>query len=260
MSDTALVTVSGVSKKFTRHPQQSFWYGLQDVAKAALGLHRQTGKLRPDEFWAVKDVSFALNRGEILGVVGRNGSGKTTLMRLIAGIYPLDSGAVSVNGRILAMFTLKTGMYAHLTGRQNIYLKGYLLNLTKKEIDKHIDEIIEFTELGNRIDQLLGSYSDGMRARIGFAIATCVKPDIFIIDEALSVGDQAFRQKCFLHLQKVAKETAVLFVTNNTEQAEMLATKILMLRNGETAMMSSNVKEVAQFYHTETGIKETTNF
>lgn len=251
MQEPAII-VSDLSKKFSGNYARSLVYGVRDMVGASLGLNLHKEKLREHEFWAVRNINLQVSKGEMLAVIGRNGSGKTTLMRMIAGIYSPDTGTVKTSGTILAMFALKSGMQAHLTGRENIYLKGYMLNMTKEEIDAQIDEVIAFAEIEKQADNLLGSYSDGMRARIGFAISTCVKPDIFIVDEGLTVGDHRFREKCFAYLKNISPNTAIVFVTNSVNQAEKLATKILVMKHGEGVYLSDNVAQGIEFYLKQT--------
>lgn len=243
-----IVLVSHLSKKFTRDFGKSLRHGASDILRRGLGFERPIDHLRQDEFWALEDISIEVSKGEILGVIGRNGSGKTTLMRIVAGIYPADKGIVKTAGKILAMFAIKSGMQPQLTGRENIYLKSYMLNIPKEEVDRNIDKIIAFADIADSIDNVLGSYSMGMRSRLAFAIATCAKPDIFIIDEGLAVGDHAFRLQCFDYLKSISAEVAILFVTNNVKQAEMLATKILVLNKGKTVFMSADVKQGVDQY------------
>jgi len=149
----------------------------------------------PAEFWALRHVSFTVERGETVGIIGRNGSGKSTLLRVIAGIYPPDEGKVSVNGEVSTLFSLGTGFNAELSGRDNIYLNGIMMGLTKEQIDGVSDAIIEFAELGDFIDMPVRTYSSGMRLRLGFAIAIHCDKDIVLIDEIMGAGDAAFRSR-----------------------------------------------------------------
>ena len=246
--EKAIVSVSNLSKKFTRDFGKSLRHGAADIFRLGLGFNRQIDRLRKDEFWALENINLEVRKGEIVAVIGRNGSGKTTLMRIIAGIYAADKGTVKSQGKIIAMFAVRSGLQPQLTGRENIYLKSYMLNMTKAQVDNNIDKIIAFADIADSIDNVLGSYSMGMRSRLAFAIATCAQPDIFIIDEGLAVGDHAFQLQCFEYLKTVSPQVAILFVTNHVKQAEMLATHILVLNQGKTVYMSAHVKQGIEHY------------
>ena len=166
------------------------------------------------EFWALRHVNFTVGRGETVGIIGRNGSGKSTLLRVIAGIYPPDEGEVTVEGEVSTLFGLGSGFNAELSGRDNIYLNGVMIGLTKKHIDGIIDIIMEFAELGDFIDMPVRTYSSGMRARLGFAVAIHSDKDIVLIDEIMSVGDVAFRQKAEVEMNRIIGERTVLIVSH----------------------------------------------
>lgn len=246
-----LIDAAGVSKKFTRGIRQGMLYGMKDL----MGLSAKADALRNGEFWAIDDVSLSLNKGEILGIIGPNGSGKTTLMRMISGIYPVDKGKISVYGKVGALFALKAGMHSHFTGRENAYVKASLYGLDKSQINNIIDEIKEFSELGKAFDSPVGSYSSGMRARLAYATAIMTKPDIFIVDEGLAVGDVAFREKCFENLDNVKDEMATIFVSNSVNKIKKVATRIIVLDNGKIAYQSNNVKQGLLFYLEEIAAK-----
>ncbi|NTV48339.1 MAG: ABC transporter ATP-binding protein [Geobacteraceae bacterium] len=230
MSDV-LVSVENVGKKFCRSLKKSLWYGVQDMAGEILGCCREHD-LRADEFWAVKDVSFELKRGECLGLIGRNGAGKTTLLRLLNGLIKPDHGRIEVRGRVGALIALGAGFNPILTGRENIYVNASVLGLKKKEIDNKIDEIIDFSEIGEFIDSPVQNYSSGMNVRLGFGIAASLDPDILILDEVLAVGDIRFRAKCYNKLQSMFDRCAVILVSHNTEDVARLCTRVNLLEHG----------------------------
>ena len=214
-SRDSLVQVKGVSKKFCRDLKKSLWYGVRDIAaelnpfqsrneesgdkqiEAGKSISPIYQALRAGEFWAVKDVSFELRRGECLGLIGRNGAGKTTLLKMLNGLIKPDHGRIEMHGRAGALIALGAGFNPILTGRENIYVNGAGPGLTKREIDEKVDEIIDFAEIKEFIDSPVQSYSSGMQVRLGFAVATALRPDILLLDEVLAVGDAAFRGKCF---------------------------------------------------------------
>ena len=190
--------------------------------------------LRQAEFWALQDISFDLKRGECLGLIGRNGSGKSTLLRILYGIYPPDAGEVAIRGRLGAFIALGAGFHPHMTGRENVYLNGVILGVSQRKINALLDSIIEFAEIGEFIDAPVASYSSGMTVRLGFAIATAVKPDILILDEILAVGDAAFRAKCYNRIGEIQRASAVIYVSHSMPQVAQMSTKVLLLNKGKT--------------------------
>jgi lipopolysaccharide transport system ATP-binding protein len=185
------------------------------------------------EFWALKDVSFDVRRGEAVGIVGRNGAGKSTLLQLIAGTLAPTSGDVQVNGRVAALLELGSGFNPEFTGRENVYLNASILGLSAQEVDKRFEEIASFADIGDFIDQPLSTYSSGMMMRLAFAVNTCVSPDILIVDEALGVGDAPFQAKCFKRLRELsANGTSLLFVSHDIEIVRSLCSRALWLKKG----------------------------
>lgn len=204
--------------------------------------------LRRDEFWALRDINFELKRGECLGLIGANGSGKSTLLRLLAGIFPPDSGEIAVRGRVGALIALGAGFHPHMTGRENIYLNASILGINRKEIAEKVDDIIEFAEIGDFIDAPVSTYSSGMRVRLGFAVATAVKPDLLLIDEVLSVGDAGFRVKCFNRIYEILENTAVIFVSHNMPQVCRICDRLMLLEHGIPVLLSSNMGQIIHKY------------
>jgi len=199
------------------------------------------------EFWALRHVSFAVQRGETIGIIGRNGSGKSTLLRVIAGIYPPDEGKVSIEGEVSTLFGLGTGFNGELSGRDNVYLNGIMIGLTKNQIDGIIDGIIEFVELGDFINMPVRTYSSGMRARLGFAIAMHSDKDIVLIDEIMSVGDAAFRQKAEVEMNRIMGERTVLLVSHEMSTIQKFANKVIWLNKGTMAAMGEPKEVIAQY-------------
>jgi lipopolysaccharide transport system ATP-binding protein len=217
-SDVVL-SVKNVSKRFCRDLKRSLFYGAQDIVGEVLGAQRQSVDLRKGEFWALKDVSFELNRGESLGLVGANGAGKTTLLRIISGLIRPDHGSVEVNGRVAPLIALGAGFNPILTGRENIYVNMSILGLTKEEIDERFDEVVAFAEIGEAIDAPVQSYSSGMAARLGFASAIFTEPEILLIDEVLAVGDIKFRSKCYRKLAELRKRGTTFVLVSHSPQS-----------------------------------------
>lgn len=250
MSDT-LIKVEGISKKFCRSLKKSLWYGMQDLGNEVLGRrHGGNGELRSDEFWAVKDVSFELKRGECLGLIGRNGAGKTTLLKVLNGLIKPDSGHIEMRGRVGALIALGAGFNPILTGRENIYVNASVLGFTTTEIDAKLDEIIDFADIDEFIDSPVQNYSSGMQVRLGFAVATALEPDILLLDEVLAVGDAAFRNKCYNRIGKLRRSAAIIFVSHSMEQVAQICDLSLMLSRGETQYIGS-VDECIKVYDNE---------
>ncbi len=196
-----------------------------------LGVHFTLDK-KP--FWALKEVSFTVKEKEIVGIIGPNGAGKSTLCRALCGILKEDAGRVNIYGEIAALLSFKTGFNAQLTGRDNIYLNGLMLGLPKKTIQSMEEGIIEFSELGKHIDKAVKNYSSGMKSRLGFSIAAVLQPDIFIVDEALSAGDLAFREKATTRMQEMLEEAkTVMVVTHSLGFVEKVCTRALWLQEGK---------------------------
>jgi ABC-type polysaccharide/polyol phosphate transport system ATPase subunit len=265
MSDDVLVKVDNVSKRFCRSLKRSLWYGLQDLGSEIGGRRHGGGsglpqssadvQLRPDEFWAVKDVSFELRRGECLGLIGRNGAGKTTLLRMLNGLIKPDAGRIQIRGTAGALIALGAGFNPLLTGRENIYVNASILGLSKSAIDERIDEIIDFAEIGSFIDSPVQSYSSGMQVRLGFATATkAIKPDILILDEVLAVGDEGFRSKCFLEITRLLQSSAVVFVSHNQADIARISSSVLYLVDGENSFCGYPA-EALETYHKKITIK-----
>lgn len=248
LEDDVVLRVENLSKKFCRTLKRSMYYGTIDIARSMMGINYDTGTLRKDEFWALDDVSFELKKGETLGIIGENGSGKSTLLRLITGIFPPDKGRILFKGRIGALIAVGAGFHPHMSGRENVYLNGTILGMTKKELDERFDEIVEFADIGDFLDAPVNTYSSGMRVRLGFAIAVHCEPDILLVDEVLSVGDLAFRNK---GLRKMAeyreKANALIFISHNLEQVRVLCDRCIVVHQGKILFNGETHKAVV-FY------------
>ena len=231
MADEVLVKVENVSKKFCRSLKKSLWYGLQDIGSEVVG-RKYEHNLRSGEFWSVDDISFNLRRGECLGLIGPNGAGKSTLLKMINGSIKPDKGRIEVAGRLGSLIELGTGFNPILTGRENIYSNGTILGLTKDEIERKMDQIIDFSELSEFIDSPVQNYSSGMKVRLGFAVAAHMEPDVLIIDEVLAVGDVGFRAKCYNAIYSMIRNAAVIIVTHSMPQISRVCSDIMVMRKG----------------------------
>ena len=208
------------------------------------------------EFLAVQDVGFQVRKGEAWALVGTNGSGKSTLLKAISGILKPYKGRITVKGGIAPLIELGAGFDGNMTARENIYLNGCVLGHTKKFMDEHFDEIVDFAELWDFLDTPIKNYSSGMRARLGFAVATMVKPDILICDEVLAVGDFLFQQKCLERMQQMlAGGTTLLFVSHNIDQVRSLCDHAVWLDKGRVKVIGE-VNEVCDQYTKHAGPKK----
>ena len=247
----SLVIVEGLSKKFCRSLKKSLWYGIQDIRNELLGRrHGTDGALRSDEFWAVKDISFEIKRGECLGLIGHNGAGKTTLLRMLNGLVRPDQGRIEIRGKVGALIALGAGFNPILTGRENIYVNAAVLGMSKQYVDTKIDEIIDFAENREFIDSPVQSYSSGMTVRLGFAIAAVlIEPDILFLDEVLAVGDVSFAIKCMNTIRQMTGNAAVVFVSHNMQYISAFCTRVIVMDHGTMLMDSSNPSEgINQYY------------
>ena len=207
-----------------------------------------TRKLHYTEFWALKDVSFKIEKGDRVGVMGFNGAGKSTLLKTIAGVLKPTMGSVKVTGTIAPMLELGAGFDPNYTGAENIYLYGATMGFSRKFIDEKYDEIVEFSELKEFINAPLKSYSSGMKSRLGFAIATAVKPDVLILDEVLSVGDAAFKEKSEQRiLDMMADGVTVLYVSHSTDRIRKICNKAIILTKGQV-VAKGDVNEICDMY------------
>lgn len=197
------------------------------------------------EFWALRDVSFEIEKGETVGIIGRNGSGKSTLLQIICGILNPSTGMVKTNGRIAALLELGSGFNMEFTGRENVYMNASVLGLTKEEIDSRFDAIVEFADIGDFIEQPVKTYSSGMMVRLAFGVQAQVDPDILIVDEALAVGDEKFQRKCFARLESLKKNgTSILFVSHAGPQIVELCDRAILLEQGARLMTAKPMQVV----------------
>lgn len=206
------------------------------------------GQIKYDEFWALKNVTFSIEKGDRLGILGLNGAGKSTLLKIIARVFKPTSGSIKVKGEIAPLLELGAGFDPNYTGRENIFLYGAVLGYDKKFIQERYDEIVSFSELEQFIDVPLKNYSSGMRSRLGFAIATQVNPDILILDEVLSVGDAKFRRKCEDKIQQLfSKGVTVLYVSHSIESVQKLCNKAMILDHGKMTCFGDTASVCAQY-------------
>jgi lipopolysaccharide transport system ATP-binding protein len=225
--------------------------GVKSLAGRLLG--RSTARPTQEEFWALRDVSFEVKRGEVVGVIGRNGAGKSTLLKILSRITEPTRGRIEIDGRVASLLEVGTGFHPELTGRENIYLNGAILGMNRVEIKQKFDEIVAFAEIEKFLDTPVKRYSSGMYMRLAFAVAAHLEPEILIVDEVLAVGDAAFQKKCLGKMGEVAKGgRTVLFVSHNLSMIQQLCSKGVYLREG-TLEKVGPIQELIDQYQTPAG-------
>ncbi len=261
MSDSNAIKVEDLSKK----------YVLGDIAKGSvkdsISSIFKGSKKATKEFWALKNVSFDLTKGEVLGVVGRNGAGKSTLLKILSRITSPTEGRIEINGRVSSLLEVGTGFHPELSGRENIFLNGTILGMSRKEIKSKFDEIVAFSEVEKFLDTPVKRYSSGMYVRLAFAVAAHLEPEILIVDEVLAVGDAQFQKKCLGKMQDVAKQgRTVIFVSHNMNSIQNLCTKGLFLNQGQVVeiadtntIINSYMKSVRGAHGSTSSVFETSN-
>lgn len=242
VSSEIVIQIESLTKNYRifNHPS--------DRIRQALNLGQ---KVYFDEFSAIKDISFKINRGEIVGVIGRNGSGKSTLLQLICGILKPSFGSVRLNGRVSALLELGGGFNPEFTGRENVFFQGAIMGVSRKVMEKRFSQIAEFAEIGDFIDRPVRTYSTGMFVRLAFSIAINTDPDILIVDEALSVGDFLFQQKCLEKIKQLsANGVTILFVSHDTGLVRDLCNRVLYLKEGSLQFFG-NTRQAMQLYFSD---------
>ncbi|HOR27844.1 MAG TPA: ABC transporter ATP-binding protein [Candidatus Sumerlaeota bacterium] len=239
--------VENVYKKYSRNAHAHLDYGIRDLFNTLMG-HRQRLALRADEFYAVENVSFQLDQGDSLGLIGRNGSGKTTLLRMCNGLIKPDGGRIMVDGRVQALIALGAGFNPKLSGRENIYNAAAVMGMNSRQTRAIFDEIVQFSELEEFIDSPIGTYSSGMYARLGFSVSVHLQPDVLLIDEILSVGDHAFQNKCFRKLHQIKKQgVTFVLVSHSQTHIVQMCERAIWLHQGRLMQLGPST-EVVQAY------------
>jgi lipopolysaccharide transport system ATP-binding protein len=269
MSDIA-VRIEGLSKQYRIGARQKGHRTLRDHLMSGLNslwsrnghgvLPRNTGSLESkrmaasDTFWALRDVSFQVNQGETVGIIGRNGAGKSTLLKLLSRITEPTSGRIELDGRVAALLEVGTGFHSELTGRENIYLNGTILGMKRADITRQLDEIVAFAEVEQFIDTPVKRYSSGMSLRLAFAVAAHLNPEILIIDEVLAVGDAAFQKKCLGKMESVANQgRTIFFVSHNLPAVTRLCERAILLDEGKLCRDGASHTVVNAYLHSELG-------
>ena len=263
---SSVIVVENLSKKYIiGHQKQERYTALRDVLangakrfarKLCHPLSAQENDSSHEEFWALKDVSFDIQQGERVGIIGRNGAGKSTLLKILSRITDPTSGRVSIKGRVASLLEVGTGFHPELTGRENIFLNGAILGMSKVEIKKNFDEIVAFAEVERFLDTPVKHYSSGMYVRLAFAVAAHLEPEILIVDEVLAVGDAQFQKKCLGKMEEIGKEGRTLFfVSHNMSAIQNLCTKAIWLGKGHLYSEGSVTEQIASYL--KMGLKNT---
>lgn len=237
-SDDIVLSVDGVSKCFETY-EKPIHRLLQTLCAGKKKFYK--------EFWALKNVSFTLRKGECIGILGRNGAGKSTLLQIVTGVLSPSEGSISVAGKVAALLELGSGFNPEFTGQENVYMNASILGLSKEEIDAKYDDIVRFADIGDFINQPVKTYSSGMAVRLAFAVVAHVDADVLIVDEALSVGDAFFQQKCMRFIRKFKEKHTILFVSHDTGAVVNLCTSAILLEQGRI-IKRGNAKEVSEYY------------
>ncbi|MEM7140386.1 MAG: ABC transporter ATP-binding protein [Actinomycetota bacterium] len=237
---TGSITVSGVSKKFRLERNRP-----SSIKEAMLRLGRANDA---DDFWVLRDIDLEIPPGSFFGLIGHNGSGKSTLLRLMAGIHRPTTGTIASNGRLSALLELGSGFHPDLTGRENVYLNGAMLGLSRKQMAASMDSIIEFSGIGEFIDEPVKIYSSGMYVRLGFAVSVNVDPEILLVDEVIAVGDEEFQRRCMAHMNMLRERgTTIVLVSHNTQLMTDLCDTLGWLDHGRLQTVGDPADVVAEY-------------
>jgi lipopolysaccharide transport system ATP-binding protein len=252
MSNT-IIQVEHISKSYIlKHQGSQSYTALRDVitnkAKSIFNSKSQILDSKSEEFWALNDVSFEIKQGDRVGIIGRNGAGKSTLLKVLSRIVMPTKGRITIDGRIASLLEVGTGFHPELTGRENVFLNGSILGMTKAEIKKKFDEIVAFAEVEKFLDTPVKRYSSGMYVRLAFAVAAHLEPEILIVDEVLAVGDAEFQKKCLGKMKDVSGEgRTVLFVSHNMAAIQNLCDKAIYLKNGQVQLIGESDKVISTY-------------
>jgi lipopolysaccharide transport system ATP-binding protein len=248
-----VISIENLSKKYIIGHQQEGYQTLRDrlttSVKSLIPPYRPLNKGGGDEFWALKDISLTINQGDRVGIIGRNGAGKSTLLKLLSRITEPTSGRIGIKGRVASLLEVGTGFHPELTGRENIYLNGAILGMSKIEIKQKFDEIVAFAEVEKFLDTPVKRYSSGMYVRLAFAVAAHLEPEILIVDEVLAVGDMQFQKKCLGKMQDVSQGEGrtVLFVSHNMDAIQRLCSQCILLDRGQLITQGDTASCVAKY-------------
>jgi len=249
-----IIEVKNLSKGYVlahRLPYETFRDTLTSLAKKPLAMFKGKERVQHERFWALNNVNFSVQRGEAIGLIGANGSGKSTLLKILSQITSPTSGEIHLRGRVASLLEVGTGFHPELTGRENIYLNGAILGMSRKEIDRKFDEIVSFSGVEKFLDTPVKRYSSGMIVRLAFSVAAHMEPEILIVDEVLAVGDADFQKKSLGKMDEVTKGAGrtIIFVSHNMEAIKRLCTKCILLNDGQIEMYDTTDKVIEKYLH-----------
>lgn len=264
---TKSIEVNNITKKFRRGSysgyltlRDSIW-SLITSPSDLIGNWGGSNNLEENEFWALKDISFSVEPGEVVGIIGQNGSGKSTLLKILSRITPPTCGQATIFGKIASLLEVGTGFSPELTGRENIFLSGAILGMKQREVKAKFDEIVDFSGVEHFLDTPVKRYSSGMYVRLAFAVTAYLETDILLVDEILSVGDAEFQRKSLGRMEKVTKESGktILYVSHNMESVQSLCDKVVLLEKGRLIEFSEHVSDVVSLYLKKSGVTSEIN-
>jgi lipopolysaccharide transport system ATP-binding protein len=253
-----IIEVKNIGKKYNISHRPGGYLTLRDILtntfKHPLKFLKQKAKaaaggVKQEEFWALKDVSFDVEPGEVIGIIGHNGAGKSTLLKILSQITPPTTGEIRINGRVGSLLEVGTGFHPELTGRENIFLNGAILGMARSQIVKKFDEIVEFSGVAKFLDTPVKHYSSGMYVRLAFSVAAYMEPDVLVIDEVLAVGDAEFQKKCLGKMDEITRQEGrtILFVSHNLGAIKQLCSKTILLQEGQIKMMGETDQVIAEY-------------
>ncbi len=252
-----IISVRGLGKRYNINQRKGSYITLRDSLTQLFSKPfsfirkklKDPSKKKREDFWALKDINFEVQRGEVLGIIGHNGAGKSTLLKILSQITPPTTGEIRLRGRIGSLLEVGTGFHPELTGRENIFLNAAILGMRRKEIEQKFDKIVEFSEIGTFLDTPVKYYSSGMHVRLAFSVAAHLDPDILVLDEVLAVGDSDFQRKCFQKIQEItqAEGRTILFVSHNMNALLSLCSRAILLERGQL-ILQGPVEEVVNAY------------
>jgi len=241
------IEITNVSKKYVIN--DGTYLTLRDLVTEGLPNLIKKKKKRERQFWALKNVTFNIKKGEVFGIIGKNGAGKSTLLKILSRIIPPTTGEVKIRGRVSSMLEIGTGFHSELSGRENVYLNGAILGMKRREIQKKFNDIVEFSGIGKFIDIPVKKYSSGMQVRLAFSVAAYLNPEILLIDEVLAVGDLSFQRKSLRKMHEITKEEGrtVVFVSHNTSAIDNLCSKVALLEKGKLVDVGETSKIISEY-------------
>ncbi|MCK4918246.1 MAG: ABC transporter ATP-binding protein [Candidatus Pacebacteria bacterium] len=265
-----IISAKNISKKYNITHEQGGYIAMRDVltniAKKPFAFLKKkvgkiTGRTTNEVFWALKDINFEVQKGEAIGIIGANGAGKSTLLKILTGITPPTTGEIKMHGKVASLLEVGTGFHSELTGRENIFLNGAILGMTKKEIADKFDAIVEFSGVRKFIDTPVKRYSSGMLVRLGFSVAAHMEPDILLVDEVLAVGDAEFQKKCLGKMDEVTTKggRTILFVSHNLIAVQKLCKRCILLEEGKIKMIGETKEIISKYLEKNTNTKEINN-